>query len=299
MIDLARVQPVLPKYDRGELPVDYLPLSGHTLRSNEVFGALPFTVTPTSHRHHLDHMNLCARRPLHGSDEDLYPFEFWSMVRVMSRWKFGRLNELISIGAERLVLSRPNVGEELIGSASVQSIKTQGGVCFGFFQSTTTSESGELYMKARDVLLLINGSDANALRRAVSLASENKIMTTINSSGSVLAQWTLEMRFPWPDELWRNNVHTQNYAVSLGYKGALVEGPPIADVVWHVDKPYRTHRGSCNLSWKYLAPLCLGTRVVLIRKVLDANVRRYYICEEPREYPANCRVLLDMEVRGL
>ncbi len=299
MIELLGVQPVLPKFGPGQLPEDYLPINDRTLKAKDDFGPLPFRVSSSSNQHHSNYINQCVLDSVDGDREYLYPFEFWSTVRVMSRWKFGRLNDLISLQADRLVSRTPKVGEELVGKASVQSVRKRGGLSFGFFQSTTRTERGELCIRANDVLLLISGCDAVALKKAVAQACEEKIAARIDSRASILAEWSLRMRFQWPEGLWHNNVHTHNYAVSLGYERALVEGPPIVDVVWHVDQRYRSITRPCHLSWKYLGPLHVGTPVVLVRSVLTSSLRRYQICEAAIEYPSNCRVLLDMEVKDL
>ncbi|MCI0560215.1 MAG: hypothetical protein MN733_17140, partial [Nitrososphaera sp.] len=126
-----------PKFGPGELPVEYTPLNEQTLKARDRFGPVSYLVSAASHEHHAEFINRCSDANSSVDSCQLYPFEFWPLPRVMSQWRFGRLNEVISVRARRTVVFRPKVNHKLIGETVVRSVAKQGGLCFGFFESTT------------------------------------------------------------------------------------------------------------------------------------------------------------------
>jgi hypothetical protein len=293
---LKVLQNQFPKYATGDLPSEYLPLNEQNISPNEKFGPLPFSISQSSHQHHSEYLSHCNPESIEGPH--LYPFEFWPLPRVMSQWKFGRLNEVISIRADRVVPACPVGTQRLIGETTVTSISRRKGLCFGFFRSITRTESGDACMLAEDVLLLANGCDLSSLHDAVAEISNSRSEALIESPASILGSWILRMRYKWPENLWVNNIHTNSYARSLGYEGGLIEGPAVADVVSSYDRAQRRNPIAFQMSWKYAGPLYEGTPVVLISKSSNnEETRRYTVCEAPRQFPSFCRVLVNVEVR--
>lgn len=270
-----------PRFGAGELPVAYTPLNRHTLEPSEHFGPLQFHVSASSHQHHIEFLTNCRPDSLHPANtENLFPFEFWPLPRVMSRWRFGRLNEVISVKAKRNIKLRPKPDENLYGETLAKTVSYRNGLCFATLNSRTIKETGEICMEAEDVLLLANGCDPERLRRAIQQNIRNKTVVPQLSIIQYLSSWRLLMRHDWPQDKWLNNVHTKNYARSLGYFDALVEGPGIADVIFSCDRVSSTPAKSFVLSWKYTAPLYDNLLVSLVRESLaQSDSRRYYLCE--------------------
>jgi len=294
------LQSQLPKFGPGELPVEYTPINDRVLKRGDRFGSLSFQISLSSHQHHLEYITRCNTGRLTTGTPNLYPFEFWPLPRVMSQWRFGRLNEVISIRADRIIQVRPQTDQKLAGETIVKSVAKRKGLCFGFFESTTKTAAGEICMVAEDVLSLANGCDPDKLREAVLDTNVNKVYTFVDTPSSILGSWILQMRYPWPVEKWRNNIHTDVYALSLGYERGLVEGPGIADVVYSIDETHLKDAGSFRLSWEYASPLYHGTQVVLIAEVSsNSQIRRYSVCEPPKEIPGKCRILLNLEIKQL
>jgi len=288
-----------PRYGAGELPVEYTPLNPRTLRAAEQFGPLVFQISRSSHNHHLEFISRCiGREPARNSDR-LYAFEFWPLPRVMSQWRFGRLNEVISVRAERHVHFWPAAEEPLWGETTVRSVTVKNGLCFGFFDSVTKTTGGGICMTAEDVLLLANGCDSDALREAVSQVSKSGTFISAPDRASLLGSWPLQMRYAWPVTKWKNNIHTDVYAQMLGYQRGLVEGPGVADVVHAVDSARFGTGLQFRLSWKYLAPLYESTAVAVVSAPSsNADLRRYSVCEFPARLTATCRVLLQVELES-
>lgn len=287
-----------PKYATGDLPSDYLPLNEQNINPNEKFGPLPFSISFSSHRHHSEYISQCNPNLLESPY--LYPFEFWPLPRVMSQWKFGRLNEVISIRADRVITACPLAGQRLTGETTATAISKRNGLCFGFFKSITHTESGDACMLAEDVLLLANGCDLSSLHAAVAQISNTRKEALIESPAAILGSWVLKMRYRWPEDLWLNNIHTDVYAKSLGYEGGLIEGPAVADVVSSYDRAQRRNPIAFQMSWKYAGPLYEDTPVVLVQKSSNAEkTRRYSVCEAPRQFPSVCRVLVSVEANDL
>lgn len=195
---------------------------------------------------------------------------------------------------------RPEPNRKLFGRTVVELVAKRKGLCFGFFKSSTSTEDGEVCMNAEDVLLLANGCDPEKLRMVVTQAIASNVLVSVDSSSSVLGSWTLSMRYAWPDDKWRNNIHTDVYARVLGYEGGLVEGPGISDIVCAIDQTTGGASRMFRLSWKYLAPLYARTQVVLVaRGRSESRIRRYSVCEAPETFPSECRALLDVELETL
>lgn len=168
------------------------------------------------------------------------------------------------------------------------------------FESTTETINGETCMTAEDVLLLANGCDLGKLREVVSEAIANKVFVFVDSASSILGSWTLPMRYVWPEHKWHNNIHTDIYARQLGYERGLVEGPGVADVVYALCLGTSRTLPKFRVSWEYLAPLYERTMVVLVsHNRSESRVRRFSVCELPREIPGKCRALLNVELETL
>ena len=107
------------------------------------------------------------------------------------------------------------------------------------------------------------------------------------------------MRYPWPEEKWCNNIHTDSYARSLGYRAALVEGPGIVDTVFSYAEAQKGSRDHVQISWRYAGPLYQGAEVMLtVENTASSRMTRYIICELPRTFPSAARLLMTVEVKA-
>jgi hypothetical protein len=274
-----------------------MPLSQKTLTTGEQFGPISFSISPSSHEHHLAYLKACGIDAIEQGQ--LLPSEYWPLARVLSQWRFGRLNEVIALRAGRTVFVRPLTGETVLATSRVRSVFKRQGLCFGVFDSVVKAECGSLCMLAEDVLLLANGCDPVALRRAIVRTDRTGGMVDADGTLAVIASWRLQLRYPWPDDKWKNNVHTDTYATSLGYRCALVEGPGVMDIVYCHDQE-RSPANRVRLSWRHVRPLYHGSPIVLLTgNAVSGASRRYYLCEASDELSWRPRLLLSAEVIGI
>lgn len=285
---------IVPRFGRGQLPVEYVPLNSNSLKVGEIFGPLPFQISMDSHQHHGEY--IWSGGGSSAASVNLYPFEFWPLPRVLSQFRFGRLNEVISVRATREIRFRPEPSEMLFGQTRVKAIENHHGLCFGFFESRTVSESGECLF-ATDTLLLANDCVQSKLKQAVEKTKEARVFGKVDAEAAILTAWTLQMRFPWPTAKWHNNIHTEDYARSLGYERALVEGPGIVDVVCSFHESRRGPLNAFRVAWKYIGPLYEGLHVALLDRPSNKPGRwNYLVCEFPTSIPGQCRAILSLEL---
>lgn len=282
-----------PLYPTGPLPVEYLPLNAQTLHSGDHFGPLAFRIGFSSHSKHLGYLGVAD-----SGGELLTPFELWPFARVVSQWRFGRINEVISVEAKRLVHRDASWEDEFLGETVAERVVTQRGICFARFISRTHTTDKRLVMESEDTILLANSCDAASLHEAVKKTARSDVGMHFSGSTEPLDSWTLEMRFAWPENLWQNNVHTRSYATSLGFEHPLVEGPAVADRVWrHVRNRIDPHPTLPMLiHWRYRGPLYEGTKVDLFETIATASHFEFAVCERAANHHESRRVLMEIEI---
>jgi hypothetical protein len=153
-------------------------------------------------------------------------------------------------------------------------------------------------MESEDTILLANGCDLKSLREAVKKTACSNLAETFDRATKPLDSWTLQMRFAWPEEVWRNNVHTRSYATALGFEHPLVEGPAVADRVWrHIRNRFCPHSTTPTLiHWRYRGPLYEGAQVVLVETVATADRLEFVVCERSTNQSGEGRILLQIEI---
>lgn len=290
------IRPVSPcaRFPTGPLPVEYEPLNAETLRRGDYFGPLHFKVTTTSHARHMAYLDASP------SQEALTPFEMWPCARTISQWKFGRVNEVISLEAKRRVFEHRNAGDELWAETLAERVSLLRGICIAKFLSRTWSSDGQLLMESEDTLLLANGSNRTSLRETVRRTTSAEFSNLLCDLGEMLDTWTLQMRFSWPEDLWRNNVHTSSYANELGFSRPLVEGPAVADRIWHLCG--RADAGASSpklIEWRYHGPLYEGVRANLFQVGAGEDVSEMLVLERSTEQPHRARVLMSIGISTL
>ncbi len=271
---------------------DYIPLSPFTCAAGERHGPISFTVDQRSHTRHLGYLaRLCSQpaltRRLESLQHTLLPFELWSMSRALSP-KYKRLNEVLLLSAERRLTRLAGVNEILTGDAEIVSIRTVHGLCVASIRSRTRDEHGQPLLESLDTVLLLNASDRRAVRQAIQ-RSEHATCHVTGAATSVAAG-VLDMRFEWPEATWKNNIHTDAYARALGFRGALIEGPALIDLLLVVEPPRNEWSAEvpCDLllRWKHTAPVYRGLRFECFKEAAGpSGDKLYLLCGEPPEGP--------------
>ena len=265
-----RINPQTPNFGPGPLPIDYIALSRSTVKSGMAFGPVSFTLSENSCRKQLGYWRR-QNLPFFDliSDEgNSFPFLFWSLPRVLCRW-YGRLNEVIAVCSDWRVVSDLDSSGRLVGHVTVLETFSKAGLEFATFESTTTNSQGRLMLQARDTWLLANRSDVAVLRR-LGRHGHWQCLDSMLRDHQTAGEWYLTTRYIWQSAEWRNNVHITEYAKRLGYPGALIEGPLVADLlyVWRITSTGK--RPDC-LRWRYLRPLGEGTRCLVLPSISHPN----------------------------
>jgi hypothetical protein len=288
-----------PRFGPGSLPIDYIPLNSKTLFAGERLGPLAFKVSANSCLHNDAFLEKCGVYKKTKTTGILTPFQMWPLTRVLSRWRYGRINEVISVRAVREILRSAYADEDLTGVVTVKEVIVREGLCFGFFESVTCDSAGNVCMKSQDSILLANGCKPDALRNAVRNIVEKCNNIDVHEKPFVHA-WELQMRFEWLPEQWRNNIHTEVYAHSIGYEHALVEGPATVDVVTALDENVNGPSGSYRVKWKYDGPLDVGRNVELYTSPRFENgARDYFVCCESNRDANYSKSLLHVTIGDL
>ena len=159
------------------------------------------------------------------------------------------------------------------------SLERLAGMCVASFHSFTRSSSGDVCMEAKERLVLIRDSDCETLRRRIHGQYASIRWKPLDCQETV-ASWTLGMRFNWDPLVWKNNIHTDGYARSLGFRRALVEGHCVADLVFLSVLDHEQIRYPVEFRWAYHGALETGLSTILVRKREgDANRCRYQLCD--------------------
>lgn len=252
-----------PKFDAGPLPVKYSPLSRSTIFPGMVFGPIEFQISPSSLKKQIEYWR---RQHLSFVDAmehsyQMFPFLLWCLPRVLSRW-YGRLNEVIAVCSEWTINADVDPSGTLVGSVGVVKTSERSGLEFATFKSRTYVPDGTVVLEAEDTWLLANKSDLRILKKLAS--AEKKLpLNKLLCEQAIVARWRLTMRYIWDSRQWTNNIHVEEYAQHLGYAGALIEGPLVADLLYLFcvasfgEKPR-------SIRWRFTGPLYSGRETFLL-----------------------------------
>lgn len=281
--------------DTLEAPRDYTPLAPETLEVGTVYGPMTFVVSERSHASHRAFLSAAGLNA--PSDPHLSPHELWPLARVLPAAGFGPLNEVISVRGSRELGSRTTAGQQLKATVAVERVILRGGLCFATLQSRTedTVDPGLTFLVASDTIVLAHACDAAALLAAIAALANGRRLI-VESPTAVIHEWTLAMRYPWPEAQWKNNIHTPTYAGALGYSRPLVEGPGVADAIFALHES-TVGRPAVSIEWRYNRPLGVGLRVSLMKMRASSTLAEYAIFETPAGYPAEVELLMTAKVR--
>ena len=242
------------KKDYG-IPVNYVPLSQNSISNIDVVGPHKFTIKHSSHLKHIEYLELCFGHNLSLFNGVLYPFEVWSMARVLSSAHFGKLNEVVSLGGVREILDKDYPGNALNGVVTKKRSWKRNGLSMGDFDSYTYGADENVIMRSYDKLLFLNDSDDEVVFNAVNSMHLKPVVFVNRIAYYKVMDFEMKFRYKWSEDLWLNNIHTDNYARKFGYRKGLAEGPCLIDMAYviFVEK-YRCLNG-VRFSWKYKFPI--------------------------------------------
>jgi len=202
-------------------PVEYEPLTVKLLQSRGDFGPLEFSISEESHKKTLTLLNRNTEvEPLDlGS---LLPSELWGCARVLSNY-FGRLNEVAISRTQWVISGKAFPTDTLTARSRVVKTELRKGLPFALVETTTADTGGNTLMSQLDELLLFH--------EVIDWAYKERFVADELSTELSIPR-TVYFRHNWDPSLWKNNIHTNNYARKFGYELGLPEFIMYMDWVW-------------------------------------------------------------------
>ncbi len=215
------------KYQGEPKPIEYDPLTRAALEAQPELGPVHFQVSSGSHAK----TNLLLNQHTSAEPvryETLLPSELWGCARVLSQY-FGRLNEIAVSKTTWELSGKAYPEEELTASSRLLRTEKRKGLSFALVETTTSTVSGTPLLKQLDELLLYHQAQEGWRYQEREVPDLEPFETSIPR--------TVYFRHSWNPEIWKNNIHTDEYARKWGYHQALPEFIMYLD--WIFDAVYR------------------------------------------------------------
>lgn len=245
------------KYSINPKPVEYEPVTRKTLESQGKFQPVCFTIFSESHKKTIDLLNRhTSAEPL--SLDTLLPSEMWATARVLSN-HFGRLNELAVSKTTWTVSGTAYPGQKLEAKSALVRSDTRKGLSFGSVKTDTVAPNGELLMGQLDELLLLHEAP-------IGFYKERNLPCEVDYP-DISIERGVYFRHNWDPQIWRNNVHSDEYARRFGYQKGLPEFIMYMD--WIFDALFRLEKESvykCEIDVPLILPVYEGDRIKVMLK---------------------------------
>ncbi|GEM_PF-4363758 len=247
-----------PKYGRGELPIEYEPWIYDDMIVGEVFGPIEWQHQPGTHKrtaekhHWIIHPWFTDESPWGGPV--LNPISY-DWIRVMSQWRMGRIQGAILASYEFQVFRPVLEGTKLKATCWIAN-KFKSGPKerkHVIIDAILEAADGELvsFQRADQVLfdkpsaleevkagrktLEQARDESRREKRAIAIEVGNTEIIPATKDIAIGHRLRVEPHvavdsYEWEDGKWIDNIHTEEYAKKLGYRGAVVGGimPPQA-----------------------------------------------------------------------
>ncbi len=223
------------KYAQNPKPIEYDPLTKGLLESQETLEPVYFSITPESHGKTLALLNAnTSEEPI--TLDTLLPSEMWGLARVLSN-HFGRLNEVAVSRTKWEISNRSWPGYRMKASSRLIKTETRKGLSFALVETETRGMRSELLMYQLDELMLLHGAPEG-------FYFEREIVDNLDPNFVVSRE--VYFRHKWDPTIWKNNVHTDDYAKRFGYEKGLPEFIMYMDCIF--DAVYRREQERVNRS---------------------------------------------------
>jgi hypothetical protein len=258
---------------------DYIPLNPSTIKTGQYFGIYKYSITEKSHEHHKEYLKKGNGDNLFNfKKEFLFPFEIFPFPRVLSMLGgYKKVNEIISIYGERKIYRLPQLDEILCGEVFIDKIFVRNGIVFGYYTSVTKTSKGETLMISIDKSILFNETDKVKFRSMINKDKENILKPPINENVKLVNTTELFFRHTWDDSIWKNNIHTDSYARSLGFEKGLIEAPCFVDILLTNRHTAELLENKLSVKWNYTRPLYHGIKVKIYLSDLSDH-KTIYLC---------------------
>ena len=199
-----------------QLPVGYIPLKYDSLNVGNRFGPIEFLVKQQSHDKTISLIVESDETKTKFDSPYLLPSEMWCWARVVSK-EYGRLNEVVVSSANWFVIGKALPNQILTGESEVIRKEIKAGLPFAFMKSITKDKEGRVLLESIDKLLLLHN------------VSSKFYVENGGREPPLIKNYCYEacrrvyFRYNWNPELWKNNIHTDDYARRFGYESGLPE----------------------------------------------------------------------------
>jgi len=205
------------KYVQEPKPVEYDPLTIALLeeQGSDWMGPIAFRVSPASHEKTVGLLNHnTTSEPV--AYHHLLPSELWGCARVLSNY-FGRLNEVAVSRARWEFSSSPFPDNGLYATSRIIKTERRKELSYATIETITYSKEGRTtidHMRQLDELLLLHEAPDGFYK-------EREVKNDAEADLEILRR--VYFRHNWNNGIWKNNVHTDEYARRFGYERALPE----------------------------------------------------------------------------
>jgi hypothetical protein len=198
--------------------VEYKPLTIAALEATKGawLGPVSFKISAASHEKTVRLLNQhTTERPMEY--HHLLPSELWGCARVLSNY-FGRLNEIAVSRTRWELQGMPFPGQQVQAKSRVVKTEVRKDLSYATIETVTSSEdsSGRMdHLRQLDELLLFHEIPSGWKYQERLVKDNEGVDLTIPR--------ILYFRHNWDPALWKNNIHTNDYAREWGYERALPE----------------------------------------------------------------------------
>jgi len=229
------------KYTRPE----EMPLDSEWTWEDEVvgerLGPVEFRIKPSTHQKHCDILDI--HLPFFETNSYLFPWELQCMPRVVSQYK-GRINNQLEASHELEFFKAVKVGEPLTGYTENLDKWENRGKKWGRRKGDTYDSQGDLVFTYTSDYVILTGFEGKVPSQEITKKRKDEGNWNENGQllkaskdlpdGSVLLTITrgpCPMRISgyshggWAADTWKHNMHVDEWAQGLGFRGGIVEAP--------------------------------------------------------------------------
>lgn len=204
------------------LSVEYTPLSASRIKVGQVFHSGNYVIRQASHDKAvaaLFESVAGGQLPWYRKIRDgLLSSELWGWARALSP-TFGRLNEVVLSKATWEICDGEFPGRMLYATTEVMSIEERHGLVFCTMQTETFATDGKLLLRAVDEVLLAHDCKKPFFKEPSPRFAESFLLANTRYDDV----HTVYFRWPWDESVWKNNIHTDQYAIECGFERGLPE----------------------------------------------------------------------------
>jgi len=205
---------------RKESPWNYTPLVSNLFEEGMEFEPHKFKVSRASHEKTINLLKNSYNPKLKLNISSLLPSEMWGWARVLSQ-SFGRLNEVMATKVNWQIYGYGNPDEELTAYSKVLNLENRRELPLVTIETIVSDSKNKILMKTEDECLMLH--EVN--RPVYNFSRENSELVKGLTQRKIIDRRDVQVyfRWDWKLEIWKNNIHTDEYARKFGFERGLPE----------------------------------------------------------------------------